>query len=120
MEKSIKLTPQMIEDRKMDCPFLDCEMCGRYEGRKLPCDGACSWVVDFATLLELDVKYGKEKDVWKDFEEELVYRVERAQNEPIDDMDWFIENAMKELKKYARVAVAKEQTKDNDGIHTEK
>lgn len=35
----------------------------------------------------------------KKFEEELRYRILRAQNEPIDDMDWFIECAMKEFEK---------------------
>jgi len=50
----------------------------------------------------------KFKNMWDKFEEELRYRIGRAQNEPIDDMEWFIECAMKELTKLAREAVAEE------------
>ena len=46
--------------------------------------------------------------MWDKFEKQLRYRIGRAQNEPIDDMDWFIECAMKELTKLAREAVAEE------------
>ena len=46
--------------------------------------------------------------MWEKFEEQLRYRIERAQNEPIDDMDWFIECAMKELTALAREAVREE------------
>ncbi len=50
----------------------------------------------------------KYKVMWEKFEEQLRYRIERAQNEPIDDMDWFIECAMKELTALAREAVREE------------
>ena len=39
------------------------------------------------------------ENVRQKFEEELRYRIEKAQNEPIDDMEWFIECAMKEFEK---------------------
>lgn len=50
----------------------------------------------------------KFKKMWDKFEEELRYRIGRAQNEPIDDMEWFIECSMKELTKLAREAVSEE------------
>jgi len=45
------------------------------------------------------------KDIWEDFRDELAYRVVRAHNEVIDDMDEFIECAMKELVPLAIEAV---------------
>ena len=47
------LTKEQVQKRKDECPFRDGAFCGRYEGCKLPCDCACSWVVDYARLLEL-------------------------------------------------------------------
>ena len=46
--------------------------------------------------------------VENDFEEELRYRISRAQNEPICDEDWFVMCAIKELVERARIAVAAE------------
>ena len=39
------------------------------------------------------------EDTRKKIEEEIRYRIIRAQNEPIDDMDWFVECTMKEIEK---------------------
>lgn len=46
-----------------------------------------------------------DQKAWKKFKEELEYRISRAQNEPIDDMEWFIMCSMKELVTKARKAV---------------
>lgn len=68
--------------------------------------------VDFNDMNEYEKFYNQlDHSIWNDFEEELRYRISRAQNEPIDDEDWFVMCAMKELVERARTAVAAENKK---------
>lgn len=48
-----KLTEKEIEQRIEECPFKDGECCDRYTDCKIPCDGACSWVLDYAQLRDI-------------------------------------------------------------------
>lgn len=41
-------TTEEINSRIEGCPWRDRESCSRYGSGKIPCDGACSWVVDYA------------------------------------------------------------------------
>ena len=43
------------KERMNDCPFRKVG-CTMYEGRILECKGACSWVVDYPKLKELNTK----------------------------------------------------------------
>ena len=64
-------------------------------------------------IISEEIKYESfynqlDHSIWNDFEEELRYRISRAQNEPIDDEDWFVMCAIKELVERARTAVVAE------------
>ena len=52
-----KYMKEEIRGRIEGCPWRDGDCCSRYEGCKIPCDGACSWVVDYVNLKEIKDKY---------------------------------------------------------------
>lgn len=59
------MTQEEIEDRIEVCPWRekprgDYHVCRRYFGALIPCDGRCSWVVDYPKLKELEAR--KEKN----------------------------------------------------------
>lgn len=56
-EMENKNIEEEINSRIEDCPWRDDKWCDRYEGCKIPCDGACSWVVDYARLKEIKEKH---------------------------------------------------------------
>ena len=45
------------------CPWRERQegpyVCTRFTGTDLPCDGACSWVVDYPKIKELETKKNK-------------------------------------------------------------
>lgn len=50
-----------IEDRIEECPWMersrgDGYVCTRYMGTMIPCNGCCSWVVDYPKLKELEAR----------------------------------------------------------------
>ena len=55
------MTQEEIIDRMGVCPWRESRregpyVCTRYIGAIIPCNGACSLVVDYATLKELETK----------------------------------------------------------------
>ena len=59
------MTQEEIEDRIEVCPWRekprgDYHVCRRYFGTLIPCNGRCSWVVDYPKLKELEAR--KEKN----------------------------------------------------------
>ena len=55
---------QEIQDRMEVCPWRERPagepyVCTRYHDTFVPCDGACSWVVDYPTLKELKAQKGE-------------------------------------------------------------
>lgn len=47
------------EQRMKECPFRQ-NICNRYRGTQVKCDGRCSWVVDHLKLKELKAQKGEE------------------------------------------------------------
>ena len=61
------MTQEEIENRIEICPWTEKErggyyVCSRYIGTFVPCDGCCSWVVDYPKLKELEARKEKLKD----------------------------------------------------------
>lgn len=61
------MTQEEIEDRIETCPWREKErggyhVCRRYLGTSIPCDGRCSWVVDYPKLKDLEARKEKLKD----------------------------------------------------------
>ena len=85
MMNSGKITKEEILARIDICPFKDGSCCGRYDGCKIPCDGACSWVVDYARLLELENRIGGKVEM----EPELKFATRfKFRGKAIDGGDW--------------------------------
>ena len=57
------MTREEIIDRIEVCPRRERQegpyVCTRFTGTDLPCDGACSWVVDYPKIKELETKKNK-------------------------------------------------------------
>ena len=58
------MTKEEIEDRMECCPWREkprgyTHICTRYFGTEVICNGACSWVVDYPRLKEIE--NGKER-----------------------------------------------------------
>ena len=47
------------KQRMKECPFRQ-DICNRYRGTQVKCDGKCSWVVDHLKLKELKAQKGEE------------------------------------------------------------
>lgn len=52
--KEVEETEQIMKE----CPFRQ-DICNRYRGTHVKCDGRCSWVVDHLKLKELNAQKGK-------------------------------------------------------------
>lgn len=53
-----------INDRMEACPWRERQLgdpyaCTRFMGTFVPCDGHCSWVVDYLKLKELELRKSK-------------------------------------------------------------
>lgn len=46
------------EQRMKECSFRQ-DICNRYRGTQVKCDGKCSWVVDYLKLKELKAQKGE-------------------------------------------------------------
>ena len=58
------MTEEEIIDRIETCPWRELPLggpyiCSRYFGATIPCDGRCSWVVDYPKLKELEERVKK-------------------------------------------------------------
>lgn len=63
-----------VEKRKQECGCRKLSsngnyQCERYEGAFGPCDGRCSWIVDYPKLKELEAQEQPEVDLEKELEE---------------------------------------------------
>lgn len=63
------MTQEEIEERIEACSWREKEIggfydyvCRRYFGTPIPCNGRCSWVVDYPKLKELEARKEKLKD----------------------------------------------------------
>lgn len=64
------MTQEEIEDRMEVCPWRERpiggpHVCTRYTDTFVPCDGACSWVVDYPKLKELEARKENNYELYK-------------------------------------------------------
>lgn len=62
------MTQEEIEDRMETCPWRERPrgygyVCTRFYDTIIPCNGCCSWVVDYLKLKELEARMIKKKEL---------------------------------------------------------